>query len=107
MTTQDAPRRPRFALGQVVATPGALALLDRARVSPLSVLARHLRGDWGAVDAHDASLNELAVLAGSRILSSYEVRDESAETSSAAAERLWFITEADRSVTTLLLPSEY
>lgn len=87
----------RFSLGQVVATPGALALLQAHDVSPADVLARHQAGSWGEVPPQDAQANELAVTAGHRILSSYRV----------GGERLWVITEGDRSATTLLLPSEY
>ena len=87
----------RFALGQVVATPKCLELLEKHGASPSSLLTRHVSGDWGIVDAEDAKLNDLAVRDGSRIVSAYEVGDE----------RVWCITEWDRSATTLLLPHEY
>jgi hypothetical protein len=86
-------------LGRVVATPGALAALDSADMTPLMFIIRHASGDWGAVDAEDAVLNDEAVEHGGRVLSSY-VLDETDVT-------IWIITEADRSVTTILLPSEY
>jgi hypothetical protein len=86
-----------FRLGQVVATPGALDALDVAGVSPLALLARHQAGDWGDVPREDAAENELSLVHGFRIVSSYPV----------GADRVWIITEADRSATTLLLPSEY
>jgi hypothetical protein len=86
-----------FPLGQVVATPGALDALAAAGVSGLSLLARHQAGDWGSVPPEDAAENELSVARGFRILSSYPIGDG----------RVWVITEADRSATTLLLPSEY
>lgn len=89
---------PLFPLGQVVATPGALDLLRRAAVDPADLLMRHQRGDWGHVPPDDAAANTQAVVAGSRILSSYPVAD---------GQRLWILTEADRRVTTLLLPEEY
>ena len=89
-----------FPLGRLVATPGALALL-RMSVADTNLLPtlleRHRSGDWGEVPREDARENELSVRHGLRIISSYRV----------AGERLWVITERDRSVTTLLLPSEY
>lgn len=87
----------RFSLGQIVATPGALDVLAEAHASVLVLVARHQSGDWGDVPPEDAKENELSVKQGFRILSSYRVGDE----------RLWVITEADRSVTTVLKPDEY
>ena len=92
------PTVPLFPLGQIVATPGALALLEQARKSPLEFLSRHLRGDWGDLCQEDKTENELSLKHGLRLLSSYPVTN---------SEKLWIITEADRSVTTLLLPEEY
>jgi hypothetical protein len=89
---------PLFPAGQIVATPGALTLLEQANQSPLEFLSRHLRGDWGDLCQDDKTENELSLKHGFRLLSSYQVTD---------TERLWIITEADRSVTTLLLPAEY
>ena len=86
-----------FSPGQIVATPGALALLAKTGTDPLTLLSRHARGDWGDVDAKDAAENMYGVRHGFRILSSYTL----------PAGRVWIITEADRSLTTLLLPSEY
>ena len=88
-----------FSLGQVVATPGALALLAGAHANPAKFLARHQTGDWGEVPPEDARENELSVLRGLRILSSYQVGE--------GGERVWIITEADRSSTCILLPEEY
>ncbi len=88
----------RFPLGQVVATPGALAVLTEAGQSPSEFLCRHVNGDWGDVDAEDQLANEDALLNGERLLSAYRTH---------RGDRLWIITEADRSVTTLLLPDEY
>ncbi|KGS32874.1 hypothetical protein [Burkholderia pseudomallei] len=88
---------PLFALGRIVATPGALDLLDRHGIAADQFLRRHVTGDWGDVTPEDAKSNWLAIRHGSRILSSFSV----------GGERCWIITEADRSVTTLLLPSEY
>lgn len=87
----------RFPLGQIVATPGALELLDRAAVNASDLLQRHQRGDWGNVPPEDVAENEYAIVNGLRILSSYPLGEC----------RIWIITEADRSVTTLLLPEEY
>lgn len=92
------PTIPLFPAGQIVATPGALTLLEQANQSPLEFLSRHLRGDWGDLCQEDKTENELSLKHGFRLLSSYQVTD---------TERLWIITEADRSVTTLLLPAEY
>ena len=87
-----------FLLGEVVATPGALDLLDRTATNAHEFLRRHQHGDWGSVPPEDAEENKISVETGYRILSSYFLND---------TERLWIITEADRSVTTLLLPDEY
>ena len=97
MTIQRTNDRPRFRLGRVVATPGALDLFERAKTSAQSFLARHLHGDWGELDEDDKRANDSAVVNGARILSAYCI----------AEEKFWIITEADRSSTCLLLPSEY
>lgn len=100
MSERPAPAEgPRFSLGQAVATPGALAALSDAQVSPLPYLARHARGDWGEVGPEDWQANDQALTRGARLLSAY--------TLPITEERLWIITEADRSYTTLLLPEEY
>ncbi|MBR8400422.1 MULTISPECIES: hypothetical protein [Burkholderia] len=90
---------PLFSLGQTVATPGALDLLDRTGTDGTDLLNRHMCGDWGVVCPADAESNDRAITDGTRILSAYEL--------GARREQLWIITEADRRVTTLLLPSEY
>jgi len=89
--------RPLFALGQVVSTPAVLAHLTEHRIHPLAYLRRHQCGDWGNVPPEDALENDFSVLNGLRVLSSFEI----------VAERIWIITEADRSSTTLLFPNEY
>jgi hypothetical protein len=89
---------PRFSLGRVLGTPGALDLLNRAGANPLMLLARHQNGDWGDVPPEDSAANDIAILKGLRILSCYRI---------SPVESLWIITEADRSATTLLLPGEY
>ncbi len=85
-----------FELGVVVATPGALDAL--APEETLVFLGRHRSGDWGDVPPEDARENEYSLQHGFRIVSSYE---------SASGERVWIITEADRSSTCILLPTEY
>lgn len=87
-----------FPLGQVVATPGALAVLTQAGEEANALLDRHARGDWGEVDQHDRNANNQALRRRERLVSAYTLKD---------GTKLWVITEADRSVTTLLLPEEY
>jgi hypothetical protein len=89
---------PLFSLGQIVATPGALAALERAQQAPTCFLVRHASGDWGELEPTDVAENQYSVAHGFRLLSSYQTN---------AGEKLWIITEADRSATTLLLPEEY
>lgn len=91
-------RKPLFKLGQVVATPGALAALEEAGQAPWELLARHVQGDWGDVGQEDAQANDRSVEDGSRILSAYKLN---------TGEKIWVITEADRSSTCILLPDEY
>jgi hypothetical protein len=87
-----------FPLGRLVATPGAIELLRSVGEDLLpALLERHRSGDWGNVLEEDARENEFSVRHGFRVLSSYRVTEE----------RIWVITESDRSATTLLLPSEY
>jgi hypothetical protein len=88
--------RPQFPLGAVVATEGVIE-----KVHPLDqaqALYRHSRGDWGGVCSEDWASNELSLQEGSRLLSLYY---------DCCGVKFWIITEADRSVTTLLLPDEY
>ena len=87
-----------FTLGRIVATPGALRALERANQSAALYLTRHAAGDWGELDPEDIRENEYSVAHGFRLLSIY---------STAIGDKLWIITEADRSATTLLLPDEY
>ena len=96
--------RPRFSLGQIVSTPGALAACSPDHLA--ECLTRHASGDWGRVCKEDAASNERAVKDGSRILSSYAI-DPSKPSKGFGDNTLWIITESDRSVTTFLLPSEY
>jgi len=87
-----------FPLGQIVATPGALAALERSQQPASCFLARHAIGDWGELDPPDVAENEYSMVQGLRLLGSYKT---------VAGEKVWIITEADRSATTLLLPEEY
>jgi len=88
----------KFPLGQLVATPGALCALARTGQSALELLERHRGGDWGDLDQEDKAANNRALKEGSRLLSAYHLKDKT---------KVWLITEADRSATTLLLPEEY
>lgn len=86
-----------FPLGRIVATPSALAALEEAGVSPASLLQRHHHGDWGELCPEDAEANQEAIATGVRIFSSYQIGEL----------KVWVITEADRSATTVLLPADY
>ena len=88
--------KAKFRLGTLVATPGALNAAP-SREALMDWVQRHSSGDWGDLDAHDQRENEIAVREEFRILSAYELE----------GTRFWVITEADRSLTTILLPDEY
>ena len=89
----------RFSPGQVVMTTGVDELVHQGRLNPVPCLRRHLHGDWGDLSGDDWRLNDAALASGEdRLFSSYQVMPDL---------KLWIITEWDRSVTTLLLPSEY
>ena len=88
----------RFSIGQMVATPGALAALDNAHQTTSEILFRHQTGDWGDLSEEDKAENEYSVDKRLRIFSAYIL---------STGVKIWVITEADRSVTTILLPSEY
>ena len=103
MTTTKKTFTP-FSLGQIVATRGVIETVPSARMA--ECLARHRRGDWGNVCKEDAALNDLALQEGTRILSAYAI-DESKPAKGHGDNCFWIITEADRSVTTFLLPDEY
>lgn len=79
-----------------MATPNALAQLAASEMQ--SALKRHAAGDWGDVCSEDWEANDRALVDGSRLFSVYRTT---------SAEKLWIITEADRSLTTLLLPEDY
>jgi hypothetical protein len=88
----------RFALGQTLITPGAAEALQISRQIAVEFLRRHTSDDWGELPDDDRKENELSLERGFRLLSRYETTK---------GERLWIITEADRSATTILLPMEY
>lgn len=98
LQTGEITRHEQFSLGRIVATPDALEAVQRAGQNPLDFLARHVRGDWGEVCEEDRRENEFALQHGFRLLSVYTTK---------AGEKLWLITEADRSATTVLLPADY
>ena len=87
--------RPLFPLGEIVITANAQGTLDTADVQ--QGLSRHARGDWGEVCPEDREENELSLKEGFRLMSVYQSGDK----------RFWIITEADRSVTTVLMPEDY
>jgi hypothetical protein len=89
---------PLFTLGQVVATPGALAAFEKAGQQPGEFLSRHASGDWGEIPPEDIKENEVSLQHGFRLLSAYRT---------SAGTKIWIITEADRSSTCILLPGEY
>ncbi len=91
-------RTALFPLGQIVATPGALEAMKASHQNPAEFLEWHVRGDWGELSTADIAENELSLKHGFRLLSSY---------TTASGQKVWVITEADRSTTTLLLPDEY
>ena len=114
MSAENIPARPRasqtfdpdgpalFALGNVVATPGAIALMEDHGIGAVIFLKRHQYGDWGNLGAEDRMSNNSAVTDGSRVFSSYDVQ----------GERIWVIPEAvgddgERASTCILLPEEY
>ncbi|MEF8746861.1 MAG: hypothetical protein V5B31_03165 [Candidatus Accumulibacter propinquus] len=93
----DRRTRPLFPLGQIVATPAVLKHFVEHCTRPDSFIHQHVTGNWGAIPPEDVRENALSVLNGFRVLSAYEV----------GGKHFWIITEADRSVTTLLFPEEY
>ena len=87
---------PRFLLGSTCITPGVRMALSLEEIH--AALSRHQRGDWGDLPSADCEENELSLREGFRVLSAYTTR---------SGKRVWIITEADRSATTVLLPEEY
>lgn len=90
------PAKAKFALGQLAATPAALDALTHEDIQ--TALKRHLCGDWGDLDEEDMAENELSLQQGFRLFSAYK---------GANGTKFWIITEADRGLTTVLLPSDY
>jgi hypothetical protein len=90
--------RQRFPLGRILATPGALDGNAQADTDPLGLIRRHQRGDFGSIPPEDAAANLLALAIGERVISSYVLPGTD--------QRIWIISEADRSATTLLLLPE-
>lgn len=90
-------RKSKFPMGQVVMTPGALDVFVAEPKAVMQALGRHAVCDWGDLDAEDKASNDAALTERERLLSAYVVK----------GTKIWVITEADRSSTTLLLPSEY
>ena len=88
---------PLFALGKTVATPNAIATLSAAHIGTDQLLERHIMGDYGDLCEEDRKQNRVAIKHGFRVMSSYQVDDQT----------VWVITEADRSSTTILLPGDY
>ncbi|MCA9933348.1 MAG: hypothetical protein KC415_05460 [Anaerolineales bacterium] len=97
-TPAEQPPKPLFDLGQIVGTPGALEALEEAGLHPAILITRHVTGDWGDLEEEDRQANEEALQMGLRLLSSYQLE---------TGQKIWLITEYDRSVTTVLLPSDY
>lgn len=96
-------QKPKFQVGQLLATPAALEELQRAGQTVHEFLARHIQGDWGTVCPDDAAANDESIRDGSRILSAYIL---------SSGQKLWLLTEAaddrgQRAATTCLLPEEY
>lgn len=87
----------RFELGRLLITPGAISEIERLEIDGIELLGRHQNGDWSEMHEEDKNANEQALNSGSRVFSSYTIKGVS----------FWVITEADRSATTILLPSEY
>jgi hypothetical protein len=87
-----------FPLGRLFATPGAIIAAKDANDNLIVYLCRHAAGDWGELGQEDMTANARALKEGTRLLSSYQLKD---------GEIVWVITEADRSATTILLPHEY
>jgi len=87
----------KFRCGKIVTTPNALSRLTQQE-DMLFGIQRHQAGDWGDVDEHDRQANEQALIEHTRLWSVHHA---------ATGTKFWIITEADRSVTTILLPEDY
>jgi len=98
MTMLIVPIDAKFFPGTIVATPGALETIKMSGDQLNTLLRRHLCGDWGDLDERDRQENEFSLRHGFRLLSAYHLKDQT---------KIWIITEADRSATTILLPEDY
>lgn len=87
----------KFPLGMLAMTPGSQRLMERLGQEPIALIRRHANLEAGTLDPEDQRQNQLALEDGGRIMSAFEIH----------GEPIWVITEADRSVTTILLPEEY
>lgn len=97
--TNETKARPLFELGRFVTTPGAMRVFQETTEDICAYIRRHHFGDWGDLDSEDKAANDAALVYGTQILSAYKVPPH--------GEKIWIITEADRSVTTVLTPDEY
>ena len=95
---QQTEKKPLFDLGQLVATPGALTVLEKSGQNAMEFLSRHVTGDWGDIPEEDRKENQFSLEKGFRLLSSYKTN---------AGDKVWVITEGSRCHTTILLPDEY
>jgi hypothetical protein len=103
ISTSGQASKPKFSLGQLLATPGAMEALQESNQLPGDFLAKHVAGDWGETCLEDKGLNDEALIDGSRIMSVYRT---------SKGVKIWIITEAaddegNRAATTFLLPEEY
>lgn len=87
----------KFQTGRVLITPGASDLMEEHGRNPLEFIERHVNKDWGDIPEDDIPRNNQALIDGTRIISAYKIGEE----------KIWIITEADRSATTILLSEEY
>jgi hypothetical protein len=85
---------PRFRVGWILITPGALVALVESQEDPRIFVSRHIEGDWGDVGPSEWAENEFAVRHGERLYSVYHTRH---------GRKLWVMTEANRCATTILL----
>lgn len=89
--------KPLFELGETFATSGVTAWAERHEIDLTHYLRRHHCGSWGDLDAEDQAANESALADGTRIFSAYIIGDR----------KVYCVTEYDRSITTIMLSSEY
>ena len=90
--------KPKFPLGHIVATPGALHAICQAQQSPAFFLDRHVAGDWGNVCDEDKERNERDLINGERLLSAY---------TTLLGAKIWIFSVDDRSCSMIMLPEEY